>query len=121
MFILSASPSAFSSASPSAFSSAIFTAASSPRVSFSTLSSSSPKLFAVSVRLTGKKRLARPCFFAMAELVKDKEASSSSAIESSGGVTVVASGSGSEKNEPSRSRAFLNARTEEGRQCLFGL
>ncbi|PON85422.1 Glycerol-3-phosphate O-acyltransferase [Trema orientale] len=111
------------SASPSAFSSAISISASSPRVSFANLSSSSSsKLFAVSLRFgTGKKRIACPCFFAMAELVKDKEtsSSSSSAIERSPGVPVVASGSASESKEPSHSRAFLNACTEE--ELLSGI
>ncbi|XP_062073496.1 glycerol-3-phosphate acyltransferase ATS12, chloroplastic isoform X2 [Humulus lupulus] len=104
MFVLSASPSAFSSA--------ILSSATSARVSFATLASSS-KLFAVSVRFTGKRSFACPCFLAMAELVKDKEASSSSATSVSGsGVSVVASGSTSESKEPSYSRAFLNACTE---------
>ncbi|KAF4401722.1 hypothetical protein G4B88_000770 [Cannabis sativa] len=113
MFVLSASPSAFSSA--------IFISATSSRVSSVTLSSS--KLFAASVRFAGKRSFACPCFLAMAELVKDKEASSSSSSSatsvSSSGVSAVASGSTSESKEPSYSRAFLNARTEE--EILAGI
>ncbi|XP_024030498.1 glycerol-3-phosphate acyltransferase, chloroplastic isoform X2 [Morus notabilis] len=104
----------------STFSSAIATATAvaSPRVSFASLSSSS-KVLAVSVRLGGARRFACPCFFAMAELVKDKEAASSAAAESGGGVSALASGSGAERKEPKRSRAFLNASSEE--ELLAGI
>lgn len=106
-------------------SSSISTVSSSPRVCFYSLSSSS-KLFAVSVKFGGgARKLACPCFFAMAELVKDKEsASASSALvaESGGGgggsVSAVGSGSGAERTESKRSRAFLNASSEEGRLGL---
>ncbi|GMN30417.1 hypothetical protein TIFTF001_002783 [Ficus carica] len=106
-------------------SSSISTISSSPRVSFSSLSSSS-KLFAVSVKFGGgARRRDYPCFFAMAELVKDKESASASpalVAESGGGggsVSAVGSGSGAEKTESKRSRAFLNASSEE--ELLSGI
>ena len=86
-------------------------AASSPRASSSF--SSSSKVFAVSLRLARPRRFACPCFFAMAELVKDKEASAAAASASS---SAVAPSSDAERK---RSRVFLDATTEGGMDSVL--
>lgn len=94
--------------------SATFSPAISSRVSFlSSSSSPSSRFFSVTVRLTGppRRRLACPCFSAMAELVKDKEeeASPSSSVAESGEIP----------DSEFRSHAFLDAKSEEGAVFLF--